>query len=128
MYISVIAAPIVIVFLLFPETVAGFFNSNSSFVASAAVWVSVSAIGYMAMAAVQVYTQGFNTSGATFAPMIITVSTMWAVELPLAYGLSFFTPLREFGVPWAIVIGMTLRFVLFTWYYKRGTWLKTGQL
>lgn len=127
-YISVIAAPIVVVFLLFPETVASFFNSNSSFVAAAAVWVSVSAIGYMAMAAVQVYTQGFNTSGATFAPMVITVSTMWFVELPLAYGLSFFTPLREFGVPWAIVIGMSLRFVLFTWYYKRGTWLKTGQL
>jgi Na+-driven multidrug efflux pump len=58
--------------------------------------------------------------------MVVTVSTMWAVELPLAFVLSQYTPLNEYGIPWAIVVGMTLRLFIFTWYYFRGTWLRTG--
>lgn len=127
-YISVLTLPVAAIFFFFPEAVASFFNSNSSFVASATVWISIAAIGYLSMSAVQVFTQAFNTSGATMAPMIITVSTMWAVEIPLAYALSFFTPLGQFGIPWAIVVGMTLRLVAFTWYYRRGTWLRTGMM
>ena len=68
----------------------------------ASLWISIAAIGYLSMSVVQVFTQGFNTSGATLAPMIITLVTMWAVEIPLAYSLSFFTPMRELGVAWAI--------------------------
>ena len=62
----------------------------------------------LAMSPVQVFTQAFNTSGSTFAPMIITVSTMWAFEIPLAYALANFTSLGQFGLAWAIVAGMTL--------------------
>lgn len=78
------------------------------------------------MSPVQVFTQAFNTSGSTFAPMIITVSTMWAFEIPLAYALANFTSLGQFGLAWAIVAGMTLRLVLFTWYYFSERWLRTG--
>ena len=127
-YITGISLPIVIIFLAFPEVVASFFNTDSKFVSLATVWISIAALGYLAMSAVQVYTQAFNTSGSTFAPMVVTVLTMWAVELPLCYFLAFFTPLREFGVAWAIVIGMVLRFVVFTWYYQRGKWLRTGMM
>ena len=127
-YITGISLPLVIIFLAFPEAVASFFNSDSKFVSLATVWISVAAIGYLAMSAVQVYTQAFNTSGSTFAPMVVTLLTMWAVELPLCYALSFFTPLREFGVAWGILVGMFLRFFIFTWYYQRGTWLRTGMM
>ncbi len=39
----------------------------------------------------------FDTSGDTFAPMVIMLSTMWLVELPLAFALSQYTALAEFG-------------------------------
>ena len=78
------------------------------------------------MNAVQVFTQGFNTTGATFAPMVIMLSTMWLVEIPLAFALSQFTPLGEFGVAWAIVIGMTIRMIAFGVYFVQGKWLRTG--
>ena len=78
------------------------------------------------MNAVQVFTQGFNTTGATFAPMVIMLSTMWLVEIPLAFALSQYTPLEEFGVSWAIVIGMTIRAVAFGVYFVQGKWLRTG--
>jgi putative MATE family efflux protein len=114
------------IIIVFPEAVASFFNSDVEFVSLAARWVTIMAIGYFSISTVQVFTQGFNTSGATFAPMIITLATVWVVDIPLAYVLSHFTPLAEFGVPWAITIGMTLRLLAFVVYYFRGNWLKTG--
>ncbi len=114
------------IFLAFPGPIAGFFNSDPEFVAQAAVWLQILAVGYLSMNAVQVYTQGFNTTGDTFAPMVIMLSTMWLVELPLAFALSQYTGLAEYGVPWAIVIGMTLRAAAYTVHFFRGTWLRTG--
>ena len=114
------------VFLIFPDPIARFFNSDPGFVAQAAVWLQILAIGYLPMNAVQVYTQAFNTTGDTFAPMVIMLSTMWLVEIPLAFALSQYTGLAEYGVPWAIVIGMTLRTAAYTVHFFRGTWLRTG--
>ena len=58
--------------------------------------------------------------------MVIMLSTMWLVEIPLAFALANFTALEEFGVPWAIVIGMTVRMAAYGAYFLRGTWLRTG--
>ena len=113
-------------FLLFSEHFATFFNSDPEFVARTATWLQVLAVGYFSMNAVQVFTQAFNTTGDTFAPMVIMLSTMWLVEIPLAFALANFTDLGEFGVPWAIVIGMTVRMVAFGVYFLQGRWLRTG--
>ena len=114
------------VFLAFPEPIARFFNSDPEFVAQASTWLQILAIGYLSMNAVQVFTQAFNTTGDTFAPMVIMLATMWLVEIPLAFALSQYTGLAEFGVPWAIVIGMTLRMAAYIVHFYRGTWLRTG--
>ena len=53
---------------------------------------------------------------------------MWLVEIPLAFSLTNLTSLGEFGVPWAIVIGMSLLLLAFLWYYAKGEWLKTGMI
>lgn len=114
------------VFLVFPGPIAKFFNSDPEFVAQASTWLQILAIGYLSMNAVQVFTQAFNTTGDTFAPMVIMLATMWLVEIPLAFILSQHTGLAEFGVPWAIVIGMTLRMAAYIVHFLRGTWLRTG--
>lgn len=110
----------------FPEPLVKLFGSDAEFVSHAANWVVIMAVGYLSVSLVQVFTQAFNTSGDTFGPMVITLATVWAVELPLALLLSLLTPLGEYGVAWAIVIGMTVRLALFIWYYLRGGWLRTG--
>ena len=126
--IYVVGASLTITALLvaFPEAVASFFSNDSDFVSQAGKWITVLAIGTLSMATVQVYTQAFNGTGDTLAPMVVTVCTVWAVDIPLAFALSNMTSLDQFGVPWAIVIGMSLRVVVFTWYYMRGGWLRTG--
>ena len=110
----------------FPEPLVKLFGSDAEFVSHAANWVIIMAVGYLSVSLVQVFTQAFNTSGDTLGPMVITLATVWAVELPLALLLSLFTPLGEYGVAWAIVIGMTVRLAFFIWYYLRDSWLRTG--
>ncbi len=120
------AAPFLALLIAFPEPVAGFFNSDVEFIAIASTWLVIATIGYIFMCPVQIFTQAFNTSGSTFAPMVITVVTMWAFEIPLTFVLANFSPLEHLGIPAAIVGGMALRLAAFTWYYFRGTWLRTG--
>ena len=126
LYASVASVSVAAFFLIFPTQVASFFNSDPDFVAQASIWLQILAVGYFSMNAVQVFTQGFNTTGDTFAPMVIMLATMWLVEIPLALVLSQFTSLEEFGVPWAIVIGMTIRMLAFGVYFMQGKWLRTG--
>ena len=125
-YVSAATVLFAALFLIFPDQVASFFSSDAEFVRQASTWLQIMAVGYLSMNVVQVFTQSFNTTGDTMAPMVVTLSTMWLLELPLAYVLSTHTSLREFGVPWAIVAGMTLRMLIFTWYFLRGRWLRTG--
>ena len=113
-------------FWTFSEQAAAFFNADGEFVGQASRWLQILAVGYVAMNAVQVFTQMFNTTGDTFAPMVIMLSTMWLVELPLAFALSRHTPLAEYGAPWAIVIGMTLRTAAYSVHFARGRWLRVG--
>lgn len=121
-----LTAPFIILLIAFSDTVAGFFNTDPKFIANASIWLIIAGIGYISMSPVQIFTQAFNTSGSTFAPMVITVATMWAFEIPLTFILANFTPLGQFGIPMAIVGGMSLRLVAFIWYYFKGNWLRTG--
>ena len=120
------AAPFLVLLMVFPDPIAAFFNSDPGFLEISATWLVIATIGYIFMCPVQIFTQAFNTSGSTFAPMVITVATMWAFEIPLTFVLANFSPLEHLGIPAAIVGGMALRLVAFTWYYFRGTWLRTG--
>ncbi len=121
-----LTGPFIALLIAFPDTIAAFFNTDAEFIASASIWLVIAAIGYISMSPVQIFTQAFNTSGATFVPMVITVATMWAFEIPLTFILANFTPLGQFGIPAAIVGGMTLRLIAFTWFYFKGNWLRTG--
>jgi putative MATE family efflux protein len=125
-YVTGLTLPVVIVTILFPEPVAAFFNSDPEFVSLASTWLIIAAIGYIFMSPVQVFTQAFNTSGSTMAPMLITLATMWVFDIPLAFILSNYTSLGQFGVPWAIATGTTVRLLFYVWYYLTGKWLRTG--
>ena len=120
------AVPFLALLIAFPEPVAAFFNSDVEFVAISSTWLLIATIGYIFMCPVQIFTQAFNTSGSTFSPMVITVATMWAFEIPLTFILANLSPLEHLGIPAAIVGGMALRLAAFTWYYFKGTWLRTG--
>jgi putative MATE family efflux protein len=117
---------IALAFFVYSEQVSLFVASEPEFVDLASSWLSVLALGYVSISVVLIFTHAFNAAGRTLTPMVITLSTIWLFEIPLALILSNTSVLGQSGVPWAIVIGNTLRLVVFTWYFFRGGWSRTG--
>lgn len=59
---------------------------------------------------------------------MVTLATMWGMNVPLAHTLSDVTSLGQFGAPGAAVAGTTVRLAIFAWYFTTGRRLKTGIL
>jgi len=64
-------------------------------------------------------------AGDTFAPMVLTVISLWTLRVPLAYCLSNFTSLSYNGIWWSFPIANIVSFVLtYIWYKKKSNWKK----
>jgi len=63
-----------------------------------------------------------NGVGDTMVQMLTNILTMVFVQLTLAYVLSRHTELGVYGIRWAVVIGIVIRAVIYTAYYKGGRW------
>jgi Na+-driven multidrug efflux pump len=63
-----------------------------------------------------------NGVGDTMLPMLNTLITLWAVQMPLAYLLPKVTGLGVYGVRWAMQAAMVIRGVIFVAYFKTGRW------
>ena len=127
-YSAIMSVIAIVFFVSMPRGIAEIFGDSPEFIDQASKWIFILAFATFPMSSVQVFTQGIANTGATFAPMIITVITMWFIEIPLAMLLAYFTPLGAEGVPWGIVIGNLLRALIFFLYFMRGSWLKTGMI
>ena len=116
-YSAIMSVIAIVFFVSMPRGIAEIFSDSPEFIDQASKWIFILAFATFPMSSVQVFTQGIANTGATFAPMIITVITMWFIEIPLAMLLAYFTPLGAEGVPWGIVIGNLLRDLIFFLYF-----------
>ena len=107
----------------FSAEIAGAFGDSKEFISHASLWIVILAVATFPMSCVQIFTQGIANTGATLMPMVITLVTIWMVEVPLGYGLSYFTTLDAAGVAWGIVLGNVIRSLLLYVYFLRGSWL-----
>jgi Na+-driven multidrug efflux pump len=84
----------------------------------------IQTIGYSAVGIGMVASHSFQTAGATMYVMLVTLGTMWGIELPLAILLSRFTDLGPYGLAWAMVASMLARPILYVPYFLAGRWLR----
>ncbi len=54
--------------------------------------------------------------------MVISLVTVWAVQLPLAYFLPRTTDLGVYGVRWALVAGSLVGGIAYSAYFRAGRW------
>jgi putative MATE family efflux protein len=114
--------------ILFPAFFIAPFSGDSAFVEVATVWVRIQAVAGIALGAGQVFQQSFNVAGDTLAPMLVTLASVWALEVPAAFVLSRFTPAEAYGVAIAIALAMFFRLALYGGYYTTGRWLRVRVL
>jgi len=54
--------------------------------------------------------------------MIVTLVTMWGVQVPLGYFLPHVGNLGVYGVRWAMVIALVVRALTYASYFRMGRW------
>jgi putative MATE family efflux protein len=69
-----------------------------------------------------VLARGFDGAGDTVPAMVVNLPTLWAIEVPLAYGLSRWLGLGITGLWWGRAIANLANGLLFAIWFRLGRW------
>jgi len=108
--------------LLWAESVVGIFNTEPGLVKIASIFLRIAAAGYVVLGVAAVLMQCLSGAGDTVPAMLVSLVTMWVVQLPLAILLPQVTNLGVYGVRWAIVAGIVVGAVAYVTYFRLGRW------
>ncbi|OGO37357.1 MAG: hypothetical protein A2147_11690 [Chloroflexi bacterium RBG_16_57_8] len=108
---------------IWAQSVASIFTPKPELQELTGVFIRIVAVGNLFFGLVIVLSQTLNGVGDTFPVMVVTLLGMWAVQVPTAFLLTRFVPsLGVYGVWWAIVSGVFARAIIYTLYFRRGSW------
>ena len=113
---------VVVVILLWAESIVKVFNSEPDVVAIASTFLRIAAAGYLFMGLYFVMQNSISGAGDTMPPMLVTLLNFWLVQIPLAFLLPKYTGLGVYGVRWAIVAGWVMGAIAYSIYFKLGRW------
>ncbi len=97
------------------------FNTEPELVKVTSDFMKIHIVGFLVFGFVIVLSQALNGIGETVVPMIVTLTTMWLIQVPAAWALSQ-TDLGMYGVRWGIVLALVVRAAIYIIYFKRGKW------
>jgi putative MATE family efflux protein len=111
----VIAASLIV---CFAPNIIEIFNKEPGLVDVASTFLKIAAVGYLLMAFESVLQQSITGAGDTIPPMIVSLVSLWIVQIPLAYVLSTYANMDALGVRWAMVISIAFSAVAYAIYFK----------
>ncbi|MEE8413678.1 MAG: MATE family efflux transporter [Dehalococcoidales bacterium] len=104
------------------ENIIRIFNTEPGLVEIGAAFMRIQILGYLVSGFTVVLSTGLNGLGDTFTVMLVTLLTMWLVQVPLAYILPKYTSLGIYGVRWGMVSAQVLRATFYPIYFRIGKW------
>jgi putative MATE family efflux protein len=110
------------VILLWAEKIIGIFNTEPDLVEIASLFLRIAAAGYLLLAFETVLQNSISGAGDTLPPMLVSLATIWLVQLPLAFFLPKITNLGVLGIRWAIVSGLFVAAFAYIAYFRLGRW------
>src|SRR4030042_1657926 len=126
-WLSALMAPVVslvcaLVIWFWIVPILHIFTSDTDVVNMAATFLRIAIVSYLVWGVVVSLSLVLNGGGDTLGQMLTNLATMVFVQLTLAYVLSQHTGLGVYGIRWAVVIGVVIRAVIYTAYFKTGRW------
>jgi putative MATE family efflux protein len=112
-----------VVMMLLAPTLIGFFNRHDPEVVKiGAHYLRTVSPSYVFVAFGIVLGRSLNGAGDTVAPMVITILTLWGVQVPLAVQLSHMWEPATQGIWWAIATANVLNALLVAGWFQAGFW------
>ncbi|ELR71142.1 putative efflux pump [Fulvivirga imtechensis AK7] len=107
----------------FAEPLTAFFVPNDpKVIKDGALFIKVMAPSFGLLGVQQVLNGVFNGAGFTKASMLISIFSLWIIRFPIAFVMSYKTPLAFEGIWWAFPISNLLAAAVAFIYYKMGYW------
>ncbi len=113
-----------ILFFIFAENIIRLFNNNPEVIAVGGNYIRITSLFFPTIALGVVLGRSLMGAGNTVPPMIITIITLWAIQIPLALILPRYTNLGISGIWWAIVSASTIQGLLISIWFQKGHWKK----
>ena len=104
------------------ESIVRIFSPEPGLVQIASTFLRIAIAGLLMMGFTAVLMQCLMGVGDTVPPMLVSIISIWLVQLPLAYFVPQVTDLGVYGVRWAMVSGMFIQAIAFTTYFRAGRW------
>ncbi|MFH0768909.1 MAG: MATE family efflux transporter [Chloroflexota bacterium] len=111
-----------IVIWFWAEGLALIFTPESDLIELTAIFFRIEIATYLVFGIVMILQQFLLGVGDTLPVMLITLVTMWGIQMPLAYFLPRVGNLGVYGVRWALVAGVVTRAIAYLPYFTLGTW------
>ncbi|GAB5464633.1 MAG: MATE family efflux transporter [Candidatus Kapaibacteriales bacterium] len=121
-YNAVFMGIVSLIFIAIPDLIMSIFTKNIDVIDYGANALRIIGFGYTIYGVGMVLTQSLNGAGDTKSPTVINLIGFWAVQIPLAYLLAYYTGLSQTGVFIAIPISEALIAVMSYWVFRRGKW------
>ncbi|MES2292763.1 MAG: MATE family efflux transporter [Pseudomonadota bacterium] len=115
----------IIVFAFAPAFAAFFVPHDPGVIAAAAHFLRIMALAWGFMGLQLALTGVLRASGNMMTTMMLTLTTQWVIQFPLAYILSKHTSLQDSGIWWAFPVTNVIGAAIVLAVYARGDWKKT---
>jgi len=113
---------ITIIIITFSKELIQLFNRDPEVIRIGKEYLVIVSSFYIAFALMFVFNAVARGAGATFIPMLITISSLWFLRVPISYTLSKYIGTKGiwWGIPIAWIFGAIASFI----YYKSDNWKK----
>ena len=104
------------------EAIVRIFNSDPELVRMTSTYVRIMSASFVFMCGSTVFSQALNGAGDTIPPMVVSIASLWGVDLPLAYVIPRITGWGVYGIAVAAVAASTVRVILYICFFQWGKW------
>jgi putative MATE family efflux protein len=98
------------------------FSTVEEVIQTGTSFIRITAPFYIFVAFAIVLTRSLQGAGDTMTPMIITIISLWGLQVPLAIYLSNRMVPATQGIWWAMAAAITLHGILITGWFQTGRW------
>jgi putative MATE family efflux protein len=123
---TIISGVVAVFAFTFPRLILSMFTSSEPVLAIGIQYLRIVAPCYFLFALIFVSMGVVNGAGQTIIPMILTLISLWAVRVPIAWYLSQNTSLKSKGIWVAMAAGFLVTAAIGYLYYLTGRWKKSA--
>ncbi len=121
-YYLVFLAGLMVAGLVFPEKLISLFDTTPEVVDMGASMLRITALGLPLLAPSLILNRSLGGAGDTISPMIITMISLWGLQVPLAILLSRIPALGVSGIFWAGTIAISASGLMALFWFRRRGW------